>query len=78
MALIELHPQLSKTNEVLERIAKVLERLLLEQFRVRMGHCVEAAPDPHPELEPTIAYHTDEDTLKNDLLELAGRAEGEE
>lgn len=44
---------------------------------MRLGHCVEPAIDPHPELEPTIRYHTDEDTLKNDLLTLAGRA-GEE
>lgn len=78
MALIELHPQLTETNKKLERIASVLERLLLEQFKVRMGHCVEPATDPHPELEPTIAYHTDEDTLKNDLLTLAGRGDEED
>lgn len=63
---------------MLERIATALERGLLEAYGVRLGHCVEPATDPHPELEPTIAYHTDEDTLKNDLLTLAGRAEEED
>jgi len=37
-----------------------------------MGHCVEKADDPHPELSPTIAYHTDEDTLREEMKELAG------
>ena len=56
----------------MERIAQALERLLLEQYNVRMGHCVEKAVDPHPELSPTIAYHTDEDTLREEMKELAG------
>lgn len=50
-----------------------MERLLLEQFNVRMGHCVQPAADPHPDVEPSIAYHTDADTLREDLKTLAGR-----
>ncbi len=49
-----------------------MERLLLEQYNVRLGHCVEKAPDPHPEEKPSVAYHTDEDTLREDLKALAG------
>lgn len=78
MALIEIHPQLTQTNKVLERIAQALERALLEQYNVRLGHCVEPAQDPHPEVEPTVGYHTDEDTLKEDLKSLAGWREGDE
>lgn len=78
MAFIELHPQLKQTNELLDRIAKVLERTLLEKHGVRMGHCAEKAADPHPEVEPTIAYHTDEDTLREDLKALAGHVTEEE
>lgn len=59
-------------------MAQALERLLLEQYNVRMGHCVEAAPDPHPEVKPTIAYHTDEDTLREEMKTLAGWTEGSE
>jgi hypothetical protein len=75
MALIELHPQLTQTNKILERIAKALERALLEQYGVRMGHCSEPAPDPSPDVEPSVAYHTDEDTLKSELEELRGLRE---
>lgn len=59
-------------------MAQALERLLLEQYNVRMGHCVEKAVDPHPEVEPTIGYHTDEDTLREEMQTLAGwREKGE-
>jgi hypothetical protein len=51
-----------------------MERLLLEQYGVRLGSTIEKAPDPHPELEPTVAYHTDEDTLREELKSLAGYA----
>lgn len=50
----------------------------MEQYNVRLGHCVEPAQDPHPEVEPTVGYHTDEDTLKEDLKALAGWREGDE
>lgn len=49
----------------------------MEQFKVRMGHCIEPASDPHPELEPTVQYHTDEDTLREDVKTLAGWQEPE-
>lgn len=72
MALIELHPQLSETNKLLTRIAESLERFLLESYGVRLGSCTEPAADPHPELEPTVEYHTDTDTLREELKTLAG------
>lgn len=37
-----------------------------------LGSCVEKAPDPHPELEPTVEYHTDRDTLREELKSLVG------
>lgn len=78
MAFIELHPQLSETNKLLERIAQALERTLLEQYKVRLGSCALPAHDPHPEIEPTIGYHTDEQTLREDLKALVGYGEAEE
>jgi len=44
----------------------------LEEFGVALGSCVEKAADPHPELEPTVEYHTDRDTLREELKTLAG------
>jgi hypothetical protein len=49
-----------------------MERLLLEQYNVRMGHCTEKAPDPNPGEKPSVGYHTDEQTLREELKELAG------
>lgn len=72
MALIELHPQLTETNKLLTRIANVLERSLLEEYGVRLGHCAEPAVDPNPKEKATVAYHTDEDTLREELKTLAG------
>lgn len=72
MALIELHPQLKETNLLLERIAKALERTLLEEHHVALGHCAEPAVDPNPKEKPSVGYHTDEDTLREELKSLAG------
>jgi len=49
-----------------------MERLLLEQYSVRMGHCTERASDPNPQEKPTVGYHTDEQTLREELKTLAG------
>ena len=65
---------MKETNQLLARIANALERALLEQYKVAIGHCIEPATDPHPELEPTVSYHTDEDTLREDLRTIAGYA----
>ena len=54
-----------------------MERILLEAYGVALGSCVEKAPDPHPELEPTVEYHTDRDTLREELKELAGWKESD-
>lgn len=72
MALIELHPQLKETNQLLARIANALERALLEEHGVRLGHCAEPAVDPNPKEKPSVRYHTDEMTLREELQSLAG------
>ena len=80
MALIELHPQLTETNKLLARIANALERWLLEEHHVALGHCAEPAVDPNPKEKPSVGYHTDEDTLREELRSLQGwqeRGEGE-
>lgn len=83
MALIELHPQLSETNKLLTRIANVLERWLLEAHGVALGHCAEPAIDPNPKEKPSVGYHTDEDTLREEVRTLqgwreAGASDGED
>lgn len=77
MSLIEFHPDLRRTNELLERIACAAERLLLEQYGVRMGHTTEPASDPNPSEKPTVGYATDEDTARR-KVEQAVRAMTEE
>lgn len=78
MAFIEMQADLKRTNELLERIARVGERLLLEQHNIRMGHCVEKAPDPNPSEKPTIDYATDEGLLRQELEEMVKGRMGEE
>lgn len=77
MSFIELHPDLRRTNELLERIARVGERFLLERYGVRMGHTTEPATDPNPSEKPTITYATDEETARR-KVEQAVRAMTEE
>src|SRR5580765_2981476 len=72
MALIELHPQLTETNKLLARIANALERWLLEEHHVALGHCAEPAVDPNPKEKASVDYHTDEDTLREELRTLQG------
>ena len=74
MAIIEINPELKETNKILERLTRAVERFLLEAYNVRLGSCVEPAADPHPELESTVEYHTDTDTLREELKTLAGYA----
>lgn len=57
-----------------------MERILLERFAVALGHCAEPAVDPNPKEKPSVGYHTDEDTLREELKSLQGwteRGEGE-
>ena len=66
-------------KSVMERIARALERVLLEAYSVRLGHCAETLPDPNPANEPTIEYARDEDLAKDkleELLSLARRGPG--
>ena len=49
-----------------------MERLLLEEYGVSIGHCAEPAVDPNPKEKESIGYHTDADTLREELKELAG------
>lgn len=72
MALIELHPQLAETNKLLNRIAMVLERWLLIEHGIALGSAAQPAIDPNPKDKPTVAYHTDEDTLREEMKTLAG------
>lgn len=78
MALIELHPQLKETNILLTRIANVLERWLLAEHGLALGHCAQPAVDPNPKEKATVVYHTDEDTLREELKSLAGWKEHSE
>jgi hypothetical protein len=78
MSFIELHPDLHRTNDLLERIACSLERYLFETYKVRMGHMTKPAADPHPEEKVTVGYATDEDTARRQLERLARVVQGEE
>lgn len=49
-----------------------MERTLQAEHGISIGHCAEAADDPHPEVEESISYHTDSDTLREELKTLAG------
>jgi hypothetical protein len=78
MALIELHPQLSETNKLLNRIATVLERWLLIEHGIALGSAAQPAVDPNPREKPTVTYHTDENTLREEMKTLQGwREHGE-
>lgn len=73
MAFIEMQADLKQTNLLLERLTRALERILLEQYEVRYGHCAEPAPDPNPREKETVDYASDEATVKRELLKLAGQ-----
>lgn len=78
MAWIELITDLKRTNALLERIARVGERLLLEQYGVQLGHTTEPAPDPQPSEKATVTYATDETLVRQKLEILAkGVEEGD-
>lgn len=81
MAFIEMQADLARTNAMLERIARSLERILLEQYNVTYGHCAEQASDPSPKEQPTVQYATDEATTRARMIEAMGlvrKMEGEE
>ena len=81
MGLIEIHPQLKETNLLLNRIATVLERWLLIEHGIALGSAAQPAVDPNPKDKPSVTYHTDEDTLREEMKTLAGwteRGDGEE
>jgi hypothetical protein len=78
MAFIEMQADLKRTNELLDRIARVGERFLLEAYNVRMGHCIEKADDPNPKEKASITYATDEEMLKLELEELVKGRLGDE
>lgn len=67
MSFIEVHPDLRRTNYLLDRIARALERQLFEEHKVRLGHMTEPAQDPNPREKPTVSYATDEDTQRREL-----------
>jgi hypothetical protein len=71
MPLININADFKLLNKTLDRIARALERLLLEAYAVRLGHCAEALPDPNPKNEGGVAYATDEDWARRKLEDLA-------
>lgn len=78
---LTLRADLKATNGLLERVARALERILLEQYNVTYGHCAEVAIDPAPKEQPTVQYATDEATARARMIEAMGlvrRMEGDE
>jgi hypothetical protein len=62
---------------LLKRIAEAMEIQVLREYGVRIGHCAEAIPDPHPNLKPETTYATDEMALRAELIAIAkGRKPG--
>jgi len=76
MALIELHPQLAETNELLKRIAEALEVMVLHEHGIYIGHCSKPATDPNPKEPVTVSYATDKSTARNQLIELMRGVKG--
>lgn len=72
MPIIQINADLTTANKLLTRIANVLERWLLAEHGLALGHCAEPAVDPNPKEKATVAYHTDEDTIREELKSLAG------
>lgn len=67
MAFIEVNADVKALVAVMERVARVLERILLEAYQVRLGHCAEPADDPDPGNLPSVAYATDDDLAREAL-----------
>lgn len=72
MAIIQINADLAATNKILERLTRALERILLEAYDVKLGHCAEPAVDPNPSEKPSVGYHTDRDTLREEMMTLSG------
>jgi hypothetical protein len=70
MAFVEINADVALLNRNLDRIARVLERILLESYQVKMGHCAEPLADPDPSNKPTVDYATDEDLAREHLTEV--------
>lgn len=78
MALIEMQADLKQTNALLERLVKAVERILVEQYNVRYGHCAEAVVDPNPQVKETVEYASDKALVRQTLMKLAGVTQGED
>jgi hypothetical protein len=70
MGFIEVNADVKLLTAMLERIARVLERILLEAYQIKMGHCAEPLADPDPKNPPTVDYATDEDLAREHLTEV--------
>lgn len=70
MAFVEINADVKLLAAVMERIARVLERFLLETYQVKLGHCAEVLVDPNPSNAPTVDYATDEDLAREHLTEV--------
>ena len=78
MALIEMQADLKLTNQLLERLVKVAERWMAETTRIRYGHTVEPIPNARPGEDESVAYASDEETVKRELVALAKKFRSED
>lgn len=77
MALFNLQPQSKEALQLVERIARALEIIVLREYGIRIGHCAETVPDPHPHIKPEATYATDESAIRQELIDVAkGRKPG--
>ena len=67
MALIELHPDLAKVIDRLERIATALETIVREQYHISLAP---VKVDKGGE-EPDVSYSDDLTTLRHELIEMS-------
>lgn len=61
----------------MERIAKAMETQIFYEYGFRMGHMTEKVPDPHPEVEESVDYASDEETVREILREMRDRKKEE-
>lgn len=71
MALIDVNPDLKRTNELLERLAQAAEIMVLRAYGVRIGHCAQRVDDPNPRVKSEATYTTDESALRQELIDVS-------
>lgn len=71
MGLIEVSPDLKRTNQLLERIASALELILFHEHGVRSGITAQPADDPNPREHESIGYENDDTSARRELRQFA-------